>query len=244
MTKKKTTAPPAASELPLIGLGDITFLPGQYILRLRNDDGSIRIKPVSGAALRAAFAHEPIDSGWLSPHLRRWGHTERGQFAVLTIPAQKHALRLTSLDRQIHPECSHGRARIEVALPPLLFAGVGTEYALWALAEDAFSPVAPVYHAPLPNVHANGRICWGRNTPPPCSPEAIAEAWKLFITSPFNNHLMGGSSRAFDDDVREQLLHMAFLNVASYRQDDLVPLRAVAHEVVQQLVKLEGRDDD
>ena len=35
---------------------------------------------------------------------------------------------------------------------------------------------APLYHAPCPNVHADGRICPGRTPFPPCTPQNIGAA--------------------------------------------------------------------
>ncbi len=187
------------------------------MVRYRDGDG-ILTKAVSPETIRTAFLNEPIDSGWLTPEVRRWGHTPAGQFAVMFIPAQKHTLRITNLSKA---HSKNGRVRIEVPLPALVFAGLGDKYALWAVAEDLPTPKARVYRAPLPNVDANGRICWGNNTPPLAAPDTLAQAWKLFITSPFNNHMMGGASQEFNNDVREQLI--ACESFHSYPIADLVP---------------------
>lgn len=233
MTTKTMTEP------PLLGLAEIHLLPGQYIVRYR-EQADIITKAVAPETLRAAFLNEPVDSGWLDPRIRRWGHVARGQFAVLVLPAQTYALRLTNLSKE---HSGNGRARITVALPAFIFAGLGQHYAVWALADENPSPAAQAYRAPLPNVHANGAICWGNNTPPSCSPENIGPAWQMFIGSPFNNHLMGGSSQAFDKDVREQLLRTAQRDAMPYPLADLVATHHTVNAVVSQFIGSGGDGD-
>lgn len=239
MTTKTTSEP------PLIGLAEIHILPGQYIVRYRdrdrnNNDDAIITKAVSPETLRAAFMNERIDSGWLDPRVRRWGHAAGGQFAVLFVPAQKHVLRLTNLSKALS---GNGRAKIEVALPGFVFAGLGKRYAAWAVTGQPL-PGALACHAPLPNVHDSGEICWGNNVPPACAPETISVAWQMFITSPFNNHLMGGSSQEFDQDVREQLWRTAQARARAYPVSDLVTTGKTIHTVVPAFLRDEGCDDD
>ena len=46
-------------------LAQLLFLPGQYLL-VTQEDRATNYKFVSPAALKAAFANEPVDSGWLA----------------------------------------------------------------------------------------------------------------------------------------------------------------------------------
>ena len=72
-----------------------------------------------------------------------------------------------------------------------------------------------LYHAPLPNVYNDGKLCFGTNTPPDLNrgeevgkstAQLLQEAWEMFIGSPFNGHLAQDKSKTHPTDVREQLV--------------------------------------
>src|SRR5712691_5513853 len=67
----------------------LLFTRGQYLLYDRQG-GEVRVKGVSAQALRAAFAEEPVDSGWLPPGVIRYGLGPAGTFFVRLIPASRH----------------------------------------------------------------------------------------------------------------------------------------------------------
>jgi hypothetical protein len=108
-----------------------------------------------------------------------------------------------------------------VHMPGMVFAGRGTDWYLWAVKEREFTTAAQVWEPPLPNVHPGGAICWGANTMPVASGPAVLDAWRLFIGSPFNDHLAGGRSKAFPNDVRGQLAERA-RSKREYPLNDLV----------------------
>ena len=118
----------------------------------------------------------------------------------------------------------------------------GDQQAHGVRASGDFAPSAAIYRPPLPNTNGDGSICWGDNTPPICKPETILEAWKVFITSPFNNHLLGGQSRS-QKDVREVLLMLAQAEADAYPATDLVPIgrQTVDTAVQRQFVAGNGR---
>ncbi len=223
----------------------LLFLEGQYAL-YHDSNGEAALKMLSPASVRAAFGKLPVDSGWLAPAVRRWGHTPKGEYAVMFLPAGIYPLRLTH-DEAVKADGARRFARLEVPLPALVFAGRGTAYAVWACAETEPAPTATACHAPLPNVHPDGAICFGENHPPKASPATIQAAWELFIASPFNGHLARGKSRAHADDVRLQLLALATNKTMetgsnTYPIRDLVSCRATIDRVVARFLG-DKRDD-
>ena len=136
------------------------------------------------------------------------------------IPPAKHTLTLLGKAMPEEP--------ISVALPALVFAGIGTTYYVWASKEKEFSPHIPLYLAPLPNTYADGKVCFGSNTPAPVSAEAFQSVWQLFISSPFNGDLAGGKSARHKTDVRHQLCTTR--KKATYPVGDLVLFKRYQHE--------------
>ena len=215
----------------------LLFLSGQYALRYRDERDGLMIKLLAPEAVRSAFSRIPVDSGWLPPEVRRWGHSAHGEYAVMFVPAQKHLLRLTNTFGERFP--GKRIVKIEVPLPAMVFAGLGNAYAVWACAE-APHPDAVGYQTPLPNVGGGAGICFGDNHPPRAKPESIALAWKLFMSTPFNNHLIGGSSKAHPKDVREQLLALADSHADAYPVSDLVSCKHTIEEGIRRLLADRG----
>jgi hypothetical protein len=222
------------------------LLEGQYLYGQQTEDGSLRYKFVSAASVRLAFSQEPVDSGWLPPEVRRWGYTPSGQWAVMFVPPARHRLWLVSEivlpppqpgeedgppsgeQASVPRQSETGPLALEVALPGLVFAGVGQHYYLWAVKEVEFLPEGWAYHAPLPNVYPDGRICWGSNRVEPVTPQTLRAAWQLFISSPFNQHLAGGKSRRYPENILAGLERLAASSPKTRRRAyplrDLQPL--------------------
>ena len=172
------------------------FLPqGHYLFRWREESGLSGSKFVTSDDLQAAFANSERDTGWLVPGIVRSGYGKTGEWFVLHMPPQKVTIHLLEL------------GTFTIPVPTLVLAGTGRSYSIWALTE-AFSPQARVYDSPFPNVHGGGQICWGNNTPPLASPSMAMKAWKMFIESPFNSHLVQGKTRQHKDDVRKLLVKL------------------------------------
>ncbi|HEX2909885.1 MAG TPA: hypothetical protein VH186_03685 [Chloroflexia bacterium] len=196
------------------------LLDGQYLYQTQSEDGSIRYKFLSAQSVRLAFSQEPVDSGWLPPQMCRWGYGQGGQWAVMFVPPAKHSLWMPSItlpsgrgEPQIG-ETPPGKgenelAAVEVSLPGLVFAGAGSNYYLWAIKDSKFTPQAGAYHVPLPNVYPDGRICWGSNRVEPATTQNLPVAWKLFISSPFNRHLVAGKSKRYPENVLNGLGQIA-----------------------------------
>jgi hypothetical protein len=209
---------PALQKATLAGLkAQLLLFEGQYLLHYREESvagtgvtaKAEKFKFISPEAVRLAFSNSPLDSGWLGTGIYRWGAVREGNWLVKFIPPKadyRLELRLPQTTGQPTPELS---LLVEVALPGLIFVGLGQTYYLWTIKETEFSPQAHLYAAPLPNLYPDGKICWGQNRPPPVSAQTIETAWQLFISSEFTDHLVQGKSKSFSQDVRLQLLALA-----------------------------------
>ena len=176
----------------------LEFFNEQILFRARNTAGGDSYKFLSPAAVTAAFRNAPVDSGWIPPGVIRCGSTTQGSFAVLSEPARKYPL-------WIEGQRSERSKPFLVPLPSLIFLGRGKDYSVWAIREPVAQPSSRLFKAPLPNVFANGSICWGANKPPRATPAGIRQAWDLFISSPFNGHAAGEKAKSHRDDVRPLL---------------------------------------
>jgi hypothetical protein len=178
------------------------FFNGQPVWHTRTESGRDRYKFVSMAAVIQAFRNAPVDSGYLPPGVVRCGASAKGDFALLFIPARRHRLNV---------EAARGSSlkQVDLWLPAFAFFGIGSSYRVWAVKGDSLEPRGALYQAPLPNVFGDGAICWGQNTPPKAGGTVIAEAWRIFIESPFNGHAASDKSRSHKGDVRVLLRQVA-----------------------------------
>jgi Prokaryotic E2 family D len=207
----------------------LCFHPGQYRLCYRDEDGHGHVRYLAPAAVRAAFANEISDSGWIAPHTVRCGDGATGPWVLSFFPAACVSLLLENGQPVL--------ASLTIPFPPVLLAGNGPHYWVWACREAVFSPTMSLAAAPVPNVMETGAICWGNNTPPLASPQTMADAWALFFATPFNGHVVQHKSRRFPADVRQQLRALAERRppCRRYPQQDLVPLPLTPEEIVRQL---------
>ncbi len=193
----------------------------QYLFRYREREGATAWKFLSASAVRAAFAEEPIDSGWLSPTVRRCGIGKLGEWVMVAHPPQRCTLSVL-LRENDEP------ATLQVPMPKLAFFGYGQKYYIWAFKDQDLKGETIMFAAPLPNVDSNGAICFGGNIVPDASTQTIETAWQIFLTSPFNNHLIDRKSEAFPDDVRQQLNRLAAEKRRRYPVSDLMSTNRTA----------------
>jgi len=207
----------------------LKFFNGQFLFEFQDESGSHR-KFVSPAAVRQAFAGQSFDSGWLAPQVVRCGACAAGNWAVMEIPAGVHKILLDDGGTK-------GTRRITIPLPRLIFFGLATSWYVWALREKTLLAKAEVFAAPLPNLHQNGGVCFGQNTPPKASGLSIAKAWELFISSPFNGDLAGQKSARNQQDIRSVLMQLAKDKATTYPIQDLVKLRNNTNNTLDALIK-------
>lgn len=181
----------------LRGGRSLEFFNGQMLLVSRKG-ASEQYKFLSPQAVAAAFRNKPFDSGWLTPGIIRCGSTSRGEFALLFVVAGIHKI-------EVEASRSSRVQTLKVPLPGLLFFGYGKQFLIWATKDPAPTPKSALFHAPLPNVFEDGRVCWGSNKPPRPNAATIRTAFDLFISSPFSSHAANGKSRSHNGDVRPLL---------------------------------------
>jgi hypothetical protein len=93
--------------------------------------------------------------------------------------------------------------RFHVPLPPLVFAGAGERYQVFAVKRRPKETPFELFHCPTPNVHPNGDICQGSAPFPACASDTIERALFLFLEgSLFNGDLATNKSRSHPEDVR------------------------------------------
>jgi len=189
----------------------LLFVEGQLYFQSKKDGGQTSVKAIAHSDVRAAFSRVEMDSGWLPISVRRFGENRNGPWFVSFQEPEMHKLNL-----------GPAFGEIEVALPPMLFAGFGSEHYVWALANRRCDLKSPLYYAPLPNVHGDGKICWGQNEPPVVSPSNVEKSWRFFLSAEFNGDLRGGKSHTHDD-IRQQLI--ACTGSRRYPIKDLVKAR-------------------
>ncbi len=199
----------------------------QYLFRHRTKEGGVAYKFVSAASVRAAFAEETIDTNWLPSNVRRWGIGKHGEWIVIAFPPQRHPFTFVS-------ESGDERTiTLELPMPGLAFLGYGQKYHVWAFKDKELKADTTLFAAPLPNVDANGAICFGSNAVPKASATAIQSAWQLFLASPFTAHSLNGKSRKYPDDVRKQLNRLIAGRARRYPLADLVSLNRTANMLIE-----------
>ena len=193
---------------------ELLFIDRHYIFHYLEGNRHV-YKSLTSDVLRNAFKNEHTDTDWLPKSVIRHGSCVSGNWVVCFFHQQRYNL-------QINEE------QLYVPLPSFILMGIGSSYFVWAVKKNLFEPSLILYHAPLPNVMADGRICWGNVFPPLVSLSNIESTWFKFISSTFNQDYTQGKSRKYNNIVeRLQLLNQK-LKVSSrcrYPISDLVPVR-------------------
>lgn len=201
---------------------------GQYRLAYQ-EDGVYRARWISHLALRQAVLNEFLDFGWMVEGIVGCGAGQAGLWFMRYLSPSRQTITLQG---------EGDEQRLTLPFPPLLLVGYGTQYYLWALRTASWSPEAPLYHAPFPNIGSAGQICWGDNVPGPVTAAAMETTWRLFLQSPFNGHWASGKSRAHDEDVRGQLLALGQrASARRYPCRDLIPFETTAAEVKRAILR-------
>jgi PRTRC genetic system protein B len=227
--------------LPTYATGALYFLEsGDFMFRYRSQDkrryGEPRIlegaKFVTVRDVQAAFGGSDVDTGWVGPGVIRCGYCAEGDWFVYAAPKQKLSIQVVM---------SNGNTKkLVLPIPLTVMVGVGMQYYLWAVPYN-FSPDSGLCHAPFPNIHSNGAICWGQNTPPKAHHRHAEAAWYLFFESQFNGDLANGKSEKFEDDVRRMLAQVARKKLEEYPEKDLVRANHSLRTVLQDLVGITDR---
>jgi hypothetical protein len=146
--------------------------------------------PVAVDDLVAAFSRLPVTSGLLPPNCLFWGRESVETRITIYVPGRRWRLQMA--ERIFH-----------IPVPPLLFAGAGEQYRVFAVRRRPRAMPIELYHCPTPNVHPDGIICQGSAPFPACASDTIEQALSLFLEgSLFNGDLAAGKCRSYPEDVR------------------------------------------
>ena len=191
-------------------LAEITIYPDVTVLT-RRIGATWRSYPVSADALAQTLARVPTTSGLLPPNTLAVGQIGGKPMLVCYLPA--HVATLHTPQRAY-----------TIPLPPLLWAGCGQDYRIFALnTTDAPTVALPLCAAPLPNTYQNGGICWGTSDPrPDAAPTSMSTTAQTFFTSFFNAHVANGKSRKHPTSVLALWAALHRKKAAPYPLDDLV----------------------
>lgn len=198
---------------------------GQLIFRHRIKDKYLT-KPVTCAAVRAAFAPDRVESPWFEgvrEGVVKWAEGARGHIEIRYFAPRRYTLYAQddAPFEGLGQRTNDGLVLLDVPMPGLIWAGVSKTYAIYATDCDGFTTKVRLYRAPLPNTYTNGEICWGSNGRPHVSRGGALDAWRVFWEAPFNEHVVDGASRAHPKDVRVTLAEV--VGREAYPLDDLMP---------------------
>ena len=217
------------AEVPGMSLFEVK---GALLFVGKNGDHFVMHSPERGpyyigpAQVRAAFNLMAYDSGVLPPGIYRHGLGSNGTpWMAVYIPPARYTLNLVGFAPTM--------LNVHVPLPGFLFAGKGTAYSIWAVKDPVLRENTLLYKAPLPNVYANGAICWGGNSAPQVGNETIMAAFRLFMHSKFNGNEAGSCSRKEPKDVRNLLASLHQEEARVYPYEDLVFMRRFYNETAQ-----------
>lgn len=173
---------------------------------------------VAPAAIAQILSNAPATSGLLPPFTLATGRVNGKPYLVQWRPPRVATLQ--ALD-ELHT----------IPLPPLIFAGCGNDYRIWALGSADYPTRTdlPLCVAPFPNCYSDGRICWGNvNVAPFEQPKHLAAAQRLFLEeSRFNLHLAEHKSLAFPRSVIANWQQIHTSGASAYPLDDLLPAQCM-----------------
>lgn len=209
----------------------LSFYPYGVILRRVTGDGGIVEYPVDPAQIAEALAAKTrFDTGILNPNticVRAEGLTRT---VVEYRPPQKTAIHIDGSD-----------APFRVPLPGLVMirttmGGDSPKYSIFAVKDRPTTLQMPLFFAPLPNLYADGAVCWG--SVKKVSAEALAgadlaEDWQMLLGSLFTSHSVGGKSRSQPQDIRKKLAELDSRKARAYPKRDLVPCQATLEDALK-----------
>ncbi len=162
----------------------------QAIILTKFEAQSTITYPVSIHDLAAIFGSLPKSSGFLPRNTLFHGRRRGKLLAAIYIPPKIAAVRVEE-------------TMITIPLPPAVFIGCGKQYDIHAVKQYPNNKHAPLYRYPTPNVWNNGSICAGDTPFPTCRLDTINAAFRMFIESGFNLHLVTGKCKSFPKNVIE-----------------------------------------
>jgi len=214
----------ALQELPQLTLNFYSY---GILMRKAVGDGTYTEYPVdAGHIAQALAAKVRFDTGLLNEDvllIRREGVRE---IIVSYRRPQKTGLWLEGSDEPLR-----------VPLPGLILIRTcqadTPQYQLYAVKRRPKTLIAPLYHAPLPNVFSSGSICWGSVPQALSKGPSLTADWERLLGSPFGSHAVGGKSQQQRQDIRTLLLKIGAENKRIYPTGDLIALDKTLDQVIK-----------
>lgn len=218
-----TTAMPGA-ELILDREADTTihfFKAEGDVIISHTQHGILVNRPVSFDSLADIFSGGGFASGLLPPNIIATGRRNGTPFFVLYAPPQQKVKMHIAGDR-LHT--------FTIPTPPLVIAGYGTDYRIFALARKQKPTQEHTLLAlpPLPNTYENGGICWGSawseagEKLPTVSPTNLQRALKRLLSeSVFTHSGTGSRSKSYPDNIYGLWAKLERERVTTYPIEDL-----------------------
>lgn len=173
---------------------------------------------VSPPMVKAALSTIPLDSGYLPPNTLRIGMTHNGAYWMLVfLPPRAYRFPIEQDDKS--------QQTIELSLPRGVLLGRSDSFWIWAVKETQVTENTRLYHFPLPNIGADGTMCYGENHPPKVAWPQILPAFYLFMESPFSNHWATMKAIHHPEDIRAYLCTLAKQSPAVFPEEELVALQ-------------------
>jgi PRTRC genetic system protein B len=173
----------------------IDIYPHQVVLT-RRVNGRWRSYPVAPEGIAQALAGLPLASGLLPPDALGWGMAHGEPYVVRYLAPRAVALPL---------RIGMGVTTYHLQTPPLVWAGRGADYRLWALnvPERPTRAGVPLCRAPFPNSYEGGGICWGSADKPPAATSSanLDRALACFLSSEFSMHVDNEKSRKYPTGI-------------------------------------------
>lgn len=173
-----------------------------------------------------------FDTGLLAPEVLCVRHDGERRLVVQYRKRQKTPLLLESSD-----------SVLRVPLPDLVMIRVVNsdqrpDYRVFASKGRPTDLSAALFHAPLPNVYQDGRVCWG-NIPKASmvslQANTLDEDFALLLGTTFTGHSVSGKSRSHAADIRAKYLDMQERRTRTYPTRDFMPIGRSLGQVLEGL---------
>jgi PRTRC genetic system protein B len=134
-------------------------------------------------------------------------------------------------------------APVIVPLPELLLFRRTTDkglpdYRVFAVKARPTNLTAKLFHAPLPNLYEDGRVCWGsvqHLQAQQLTGTHLTEDWKVLLGTRFGSHNVGRRSKSQPADIRKKYLAMEAAKTRVYPKSDLLPANRTLEDVLEGL---------
>ncbi len=207
----------------------LSFYPFGVLLRRPTTDGGCTEYAVDPAQVADLLAAKTcLSTGILNPNTILVQVEGLRRTVVEFRPAQRTALFLEGSD-----------APLRVPLPPLLMirtvTGSTPKYGIFAVKARPTALETELFQPPLPNVYAEGAVCWGnvsRVSETALAGTDLAEDWRYFLGSTFTAHSVHGKSQSEPHDVRKKLAALESRKARVYPKRDLVSAQRTLAEVL------------